>query len=262
MIRNRVDKKTRKGRLARNVAGVLLLVMLYYISSGCPAFSAEDRFRREELAQGIGPAEIHAHISMDNYTVYRERIAQIDDMGVILASDDYGAIVYTYREDTKRQKGTLLYREKTDGVVLCAVPGMLQYSDVKELEYPIKVPLILFDNVPDAVRAELEITLRAYQYSWSSAYEELYSAFANREGEGYFLFSIEPRDDLYKRHFYRAIEDMCDRHGDGFYVDAEGNATYNPTTYTVNFYDQDRNVIATYSGKIQSLVGEAHMERS
>ena len=64
-----IDKNARKKMVALNCIVIFVFLVLYYIVVGCPAFSAADRFRREELAYGVGPAEILAHISMDDYAI-------------------------------------------------------------------------------------------------------------------------------------------------------------------------------------------------
>ena len=147
--------------------------LLWYCFYGAPQFSAEARFRRAEKAELIGPSQILGAIE-EGYNVYLQSFGK-----VVLAEDENHVIAYGgWSKDLWR----MCYRPKMGKVT---VLGLVQASDDTGQKM---TGVVAYDDCPEAVRAELDLTVRT-NYD-NSAFEKTYSLRAQREEEGYFLFKI------------------------------------------------------------------------
>ena len=136
----------RKCRIALNLAAAAVLLMFTYICFGCPAFTLEQQFRREEKAYLLGPSEIITTIELtDN---------EFDRM--IVADDGDGLITYCCDVPGFRWDGGLfVYREKAEGMNLLAMPSY----HFGTFDAYLDLPMVLLHDEPKAIRAELELTL-------------------------------------------------------------------------------------------------------
>lgn len=206
---------------------LLLSVLVFYISIGSPAFGVIHRFRRAEKAQWVGPSTIIGTEELDGVNYDR----------LLLAEDELGVYMYLYKNDSKY--GSLHYREKSGDLTVLAVP---QYASQHGIDR-ISLPIIAFDDCPEAVGAMLEVTV-------SASTTVTYSAEAQRENDGYFCFRIE------QSGWYNQIDALCvlSATGDSRY----GAGTHTPFPGVIRLYDEAGQLIREESFFFLSPTMEAN----
>ena len=173
-IRKRWQRLPVPLRAIINVLGIVLTVFILYVTIGCPPFSVRDAYRRAEKANLVGPSDILAQISPEN-TPYDH---------LVLASDETSVTLFSY---SRKTGGELVYLKKDGNLTLAAAPDNTFYP----LESKAVIPVVLFDNVPNAQRAEVELSLSTM---WQDVpYQKTYILSAERTKPGCFLFTIEAR---------------------------------------------------------------------
>lgn len=172
-------------RAVINLIFTALVLLAFYISVGSPAFTPKQQFRREEKANLVGPATILNTISLESYTGYdfEKLIIGTSEAGVTLFCYNY----YSWRDGHSLKENDFIYRKKMEDVTVLSVPNSMAskylfYYDI------IKIPVVVFDDFPDAVRAELQIEL--YSVDATEPFREEYTLSANRTKKGYFLFTL------------------------------------------------------------------------
>ena len=157
----------------------IAIAFFTYLFCGSPAFTDEQRYRLAERANLVGPAQILdiQDISLPKSYGYN-RIA--------IADDGDGIILYVWNTELKRYD-TLLYRKKVgDVTVYPAQISRFKYDLRGSKE--IVLPVYAFDNFPEAVRAELDLTLNFNLNRKDYTFE--YSLQSEREKAGFFSFYI------------------------------------------------------------------------
>ena len=155
-----------------NLLGILLSLFLIYVMIGTPAFSVRNAFRRAEKANLVGPSEILAQI----------RTKDTPDQHLVLAADDDSVTLFTF---SRSNGGELVYIEKETDLTIAAAPDNTFYP----LESAAVIPVVLFDNDPRAVRAEVDLALSA---EWEGvSYEKTYTLSADRTHDGCFIFTLQ-----------------------------------------------------------------------
>ena len=205
----------------------LLCVLVFYISIGSPAFSLEHMFRRAEKAQCVGPSTILGTEELDGHDYER----------LLLAEDELGVYMYLYQENSKH--GSLHYREKNGDLTVLAVPQYARDFGVDG----ISLPIIAFDDCPEAVSAVLEVTV-------SASTTVVYTAEAHRKNDGYFCFRIE------QSGWYNQIDALCvlSATGDSRY----GAGTHTPFPGVIQLYDEAGQLIREESFFFLSPTMEAN----
>lgn len=221
-----------------NCVLIVSLIPVYYISVGRPPLSPKHQFRRVEKAAMVGPAKILDTISLDEYEGYNaDRL--------LLATSEEGVTLFAYDKKKPEYYSHLIYREKQGDITVLAY-GDGGYTSRGYAE----VPIIVFDEYPDAVRAEMKIDLHTPTYielKWS----EQYSLSAEREHEGYFLFTLKIGNGITLSNVDWALDLLAElSSGHGHRDEA--------IPVTVWFYDEDGNMIFERSVVIRSIAGEAH----
>ena len=215
----------------------VVAVPLTYVLLGCPALSVRDAFRRAEKANFVGPSEILAVLKMEG-TTYDQ---------LVLADAGGGVILYGYAglesEDTQ-----FLYLEKTGDFAVAVAPG----DNILWAANEAALPVFLFDDYPDAVRAELEITLHAVYEG--EEFEKTYSLEAQREKAGFFQFSLQARKggrlgaEGYALYLLRIIT--------GYSMADTADVAF---PATVRLYDEAGKLICEKSFSITSAAAKARM---
>lgn len=173
-LRILLSQLPRKVRICLNILVIAVTVFLIYVFAGCPAFTVSTAFRRAEKAQLVGPSEILAQLNPEG-TAYDH---------LVLASTGDSVTLFGYDRWDPRLT-TLVYREKTGPITVAAAPGDTHFW----AEPKASIPVFVFDSHPDALRAELDITLSAtYEGEY---FEKTYCLTAARESSGYFAFTLE-----------------------------------------------------------------------
>ena len=148
-VRRFFDRIPCRLRVAVDLTLAAALLLALYVAAGSPAFGDENEFRRAEKAGMVGPSKL-----MDWVAVQRTWPMVGYDRALI--GDDGDAILfytYTVGQGTSSLEGRLLRREKTDGLLLTPLPSHMVFGLAETL------PLFLFADDPDAVRAEVLLRL-------------------------------------------------------------------------------------------------------
>jgi len=165
---------SKKLRLLRNLLILILLAGAMDFLMADFFIIPEHQFRREERGNLVGPSTI----------LGREEIDLGPFHGMIVAETDKTVILWLYGEDIGRTQ--FICRDKYDDHMLIAPPGTGGYSLVTD---EIHLPLVLFDSMPKAHRAEIEFTLKEWYDGVD--FEKTYRLEAQRGLQGYFLFTLE-----------------------------------------------------------------------
>ena len=164
----------RKVRVLVNLLAIAIVGLALYIFIGCPAFTAEQLYRRLEKSNMVGPAEILTICDIENASYEH----------LLVADDGEGVVLFGY-SNTLGDHHNLVYRKKTGDLTVLAAPDFRFFGAE---EYVLDLPVFLFDEYPAAARAELEMTLST---TLNDVYfEKNYFLESQREGEGYFRFNI------------------------------------------------------------------------
>lgn len=162
--------------IAVHILCIILCIPLIYTFAGSPVFSVQDAYRRAEKANLVGPGEIHGKLKLED----------ADYKWLILASNADGVMLYAY-DGAHSEKNEFFYLEKTGSLTLAAAPG----DELLWVQTEANLPLFLFDEYSDAVRAELELTISA-EYQGESS-QKTYCLEARRENPGYFQFDLSAK---------------------------------------------------------------------
>lgn len=136
------DKIPRKIQVAVNVLLILFFGLLLYILLDAPAFSLEHAFRRMEKRHMVGPSQILGIEQMET-TFADQLVVAKTEKGVILCVDAESMVDHGFS-----------YREMDQDIKVCIAPIFL--SSIRPPNGD-DLTVILFDNYPEAVRAELDI---------------------------------------------------------------------------------------------------------
>lgn len=235
----------RPARIVSNLLLAAVLLGLFYVFRGCPDLNAEQAYRREAARNLVGSGEILGVIPVDEELGYDRLLA---------AETQEGVILYCYRESSmglfggrySSIEGTLTYREKAESIAIMAAPA----ANLSLLEEKTEVPVILFDDHPRAVRAELDLTLIAEHYG-GGTYS--YSMEARREQSGLFVFGIAAEGEEAEEK--AALYTLCQMYRD--------NGGFGDTAYpaAVRLYDQQDELLYEQALTLRSAAGEAHARR-
>lgn len=194
-------------RSVRILSNLLLVVFLFfavYLFRGCPSLTAEQAYRRAVAGEMVEPGEILGTVLGEPYIESRSTslgdsfIQRNYHYKIIVAENSEGVMLYRYREEDIGSWGqsqnsfgdcSFSYREKGEYITL--IVGELKWLPY-ETNYYIEFPVILFDDFPKAVRAELDLYMDAKNYDVEETYE--YHLEAQRKQGGFFEFRITAGD--------------------------------------------------------------------
>lgn len=233
--------------------GISLATFLLYIFIGAPPLSEEHAYRRAERANLVGPAKILDII--DLAPVVDEHYSRM-----IIANDGDAVILYMWDAQHNLSE-KLVYRQKQGAVTVFAAPyELFLYST----DHEFKIPIILFDDFPQAVRAEMEFTLWTIQDSEAIPQVCLpkdYFGEAYRKNDGYFCFYIYSPDFSWIQWTNDSEEPtlstFCKLTGKTF----SRMDTDTTLPVTVRLFDADNQLMHEETVIIRSIIGEAHYER-
>lgn len=251
----------RKIRVFANILAILLVVFILYVLMECPPFTGEQKFRRMEKAELVGPSQILHTMDLEGLG-YQHLVA---------ADDGEGVILFGYRND-HWDPGDLFYREKKGPITVLAAPNYdrpLHYADV------INLPVFVFHDYTNAVRAELELEfgegVEYAQVNWqqedvaiSTTYEKTWHLESDENHSGVFVFNIhvEPDGKLDEQY---GIEVWHPLASEGYAMEIFSNMTDSSQSYytyyipaTVRLYDWNDKLIAEEHLNIRSLGGERY----
>ena len=252
----------RKIRVFANLLAILLVIFILYVLMDCPPFTQEQKFRRMEKAELVGPSEI-LHI-MDTKDLGYQHL--------LVADDGDGVILYGF-SDNRWDDGRLVYRRKQGPVTVLSAPNfgrMLAYAD------EIDLPVFVFHEYPNAVRAELELEFGAgldyAQVYWEqedvvieSSYEKTWYLESDENHGGVFVFNIHAEPDGALEEQY-GMELWHPLGSEGYAMEifsamtdtAQAHYTYYVPA-TVRFYNRNDALIAEEHLNIRSVAGERYI---
>jgi len=171
------DRLPRKTKVLCYILCILLLVFLIYVFRGAPSLSWQHRYRRIEKAHLIGPGQILGHEEVSGY-LYKD---------AVLARTKEAVIITTITPELYEHQQLLFLPTEGRRIIVSAAPQVLSKIDNDFIEETVTVFIV--DAYPEAVRAELDLTLY-----WLNASEEVirpeFQLTAEREKEGYFRVDI------------------------------------------------------------------------
>lgn len=256
LIKSKLHKLVQYWHTLSRPLRVLLLIILMciqvpliYICQGCPPLSDEHRYRRVEKAHLVGPAEILdiLEIQPTNYHAYYDRL--------LLARDTDGVIMYIWSTQNDYYEN-LVYRETTGDVTVFAAPYVTTFFQYWNSLKEISLPVILFDDIPQAARAELEVTLSGTLNR--ETFTKTYELEATRNKPGYFCFLLHADSsyELGAEGYVLSIFATCTYNAGAF-----GTDTLNTIPATVRLYNSSDKLIYEESLTLQTLQREALEKR-
>ena len=181
MLFNITNRIPRQIRTICNAVLILLLAVIFYTAIGAPPVTREQAFRRAEKANLTGPSAILLSEDLEHY----------DYDHLILAHSQYGVTTYVSSETWHP---ILCYTEKNGDVTVITAPkGVFNWGSHF---WEVQLPVFVVDDVPDAVRAELEIDITGtYVHNLNGEQLQIpldhhYALEATREHDHFFRFSI------------------------------------------------------------------------
>lgn len=219
--------KHRKLKTCLLIACIPVLVLVFYALLDFKPMPFIAQYRLAEKAAMVGPGEILGISTIKPTpasTAYK----------VVAARTEQGVILY----DSE------LYYRKDLGEPAILVAGSEHYSQFTANS----LPLVLFDEFPEAVWAEIELEVTE-GFGSSSKLGTTYRMEAARQQEGYFLFVMLSGDYFPFLHHFSSF---C----------AGTSSSTQPIPVQVRLYDKDDCLVADLSTHILSPAIIAHREQS
>lgn len=236
----------RKKRIAFLLLGIGVSLLLLYFCCGCPAFTLEQKFRRAEKADLIGPSAILGleYVEMPSYT---QPVFVAEDETTVTLCGCYPVFL----DDNTH----LIHRKKTGDLTIVVWPRTVDTMPYEAFE----VPIFLFDDFPEAKRAELEFTL-----VWDETFSRDCLTEAHREQSGYFRFDIPcPVSKITTDEFGGSEIDGRDAsllYSLALASDYNGGVSRTQFPITVRLYNNREELICEETVIVQSAAAEAHIE--
>lgn len=268
-LREKWSKIPRPLRAVTNSLLILLLLFLKWDSRGRPLPVDEWVYRRMEQQQMLGPGTI-VHELNSHYGLETAPIDQYNEFAYTIVSETENGIIFCGldRYTDGKRKTVMTYQEKTGNITLAVPPTDIW--DWANWNWEFYLPIYVFHEHPDAVRAEVDLTIRGvWETNYNSdtirethqePYEKTYSLKSIHQTEDFFLFRIEVPDIIEQAHRIegylvtqpeRVFETMQGVEGDapqllsrllnpGMYANVQGGSAEG----TIRLYDEDDNLIA------------------
>lgn len=208
---------------------VIVLAIAYYIALGCPTLTFQQEFRRAEKAHLVGPSTIVDTMNRE-YNEFDKMIVSETEEGICFFGRYYDH--YPYSAPFAEKQYLFSYVEKTGDLTIAAAPNVWGPT-WSFTNLPQQVPVYLFTEEQDAVRAEVEITVPG------DLTKHTFQADADRLDSGVFLFWFEAdtENGLSALYFF-SYSTGGHKHG---WVSDEELAIVFPAT--VRLYDESENLI-------------------
>lgn len=229
-------------RIGINLLGIAICILAVYTYVGAPTSSVEADFRRYEKSNMVGPSEILATVNLETgFDSYQK---------MIIGDDGDGVVFYCY-DHVEQDDPVLIYREKTGDITVLGAPYPI---DARTRMIKSQYPIYVFDNYPDAVRAEMEVTLSAEYFGES--FEKTYSLTANRVNDGYFQFILGTtnRRGLGIEGYAIQLFALISGYEGKYYRDLS-------IPVTVRLYNDSGKLLCERSLEVTSVMTQAHRQR-
>lgn len=226
-----LDRIPRKRQVAVNLICIVVCLFLLYIFVDAPTFTLEWAYRRAERRNLVGPGTILGIEELD---------CMWDDT-IVIAETGEGVILFTKKHDENTPVNTLVYRERESDVMVCGTPQWLSSIFPPEGD---DLTLVIFDDYPEAVRAELDIELYWQDAQSQKEYRYRYSLDGSRKNPGYFRLDLDyqwkEESGLTEHPENQTIRQFAFRCQDPSYRAPKGEYPA-----TVRFYGEDGTLLLT-----------------
>lgn len=254
-----LSSRQRSLRACIYTALTLLGAAACYWWMGSPSLTAEHDFRRLERANMVGPSKIVDTLSHDEYGEFEQ---------VIVGETLNGILFYTVHE---LYGSNLYYREKAEDITVLAAPTV-SFGNWGNQYQKKELPIYLFTKYPNAVSADLEITVSGTWIGYvanetvTEDFSRSYTLSGTKHENGYFLFWIEipeaqSNGDDSQASVHRAdgfapqyLSMVC--HG----ISRNGNHQNGTIPATIRLYDKNHELILEKEFTVCSPSAEAHLE--
>ena len=245
----------RQVRICVNILIILFLLLIFYVSIGSPVFTLEQRFRRAEKARLVGPGEI---VDQTQWGLY----SQFTDM--LVAETERGVMFYGYWDQKYplEDYDVFSYREKTGKLTFLAPPS-LGFSWAFD-SFGRTVPLYLFDDYPEAVRAEASVHAKgAYQINGEhNPFDMRFEISADRFSDGVFRFLLELEGGQpLKLAAAQMLTEISTTAESWPYANTKGFYKEPHANITIRLYDAEDNLIVEEDLVLRTVAGEAQAKR-
>ena len=271
-LRQALDRIPRIVRILIDLLLAAVLLLCWYIAKGSPAFGEEATFRRAEQAAMVGPS-----VLLDR--LYTRSDWPFVNYNLLLIGDDGDSVLFYTMQTGKRSTSmdnVLTRREKTDGVLLTALPSDAVFSHY--LETALSVPLLLFVDDPAAVKATVRLTMsdgsvltmtqiRDWHNSGLIRESERGGSMTGNVRERFFLFVhpvfTDPQRDWAAEYEQFGTDDEWQTDWiDLLYTNARHAGSSGEWPAVVELYDADDRLIRTVDYTIRSRAGDAQAGRA
>lgn len=240
------NRLSRPNRIWILVLGIICLLLMLYTFTGSPSLTIEPQFRRAEKAHLVGPSDILGYTEL-------ETDLRGGHWNMLIADDGEGVIFYcyAYSDPSKIRDTELIYRKKTGDLTVLSAPYP---QDDRTGLTTAALPVFLFDEYPEAVRAELDITLSiTYRGEF---FEKTYCLSSVRENPGYFQFTLSTANlqGLGIEGYAIQVLTLISTYGGRTMPDVSFPAA-------VRLYNSENELICEESLEITSVVQQAHDAR-
>lgn len=236
------QKIPRSVRICINLLGITACLLALYTYFGAPTFSVEKDFRRLEKSNMVGPSEILATVNLESgFDSYQK---------MIIADDGAGIIFYCY-DHVDQDDPVLIYREKTEDITVLGSPYPI---NTRTRMFKSQYPIYVFDEYPDAVRAEMDVTLSAEYFG--ETFEKTYSLTANRVHPGYFQFilGVTSRRGLGIEGYAIQLFALISGYEGKYYRDLA-------VPVTIRLYNDAGKLLCERSLEVTSVMTQQHLQR-
>lgn len=237
-IRNLIYRIPKPLRAFAGFLVICILVCLIYISVGFSSRSFEQEFRRVEQMNMVGPSTIVSQFDVNNSLDFQELIVGETDEGVVF----FSRIKLDYSNTGSRYSYAYYYREKSEDITVLAAPPPLHFM------MGDKLPVFVFDDYPEAVYAELTVTIDGVDsYTVDGVlqkkeYSKTFFAKNDRSADGHFMFTLEALvSDKYQIE-QDALELFSEVCANSVFL-KENVLAVTDITAKVKLYDKDRCVV-------------------
>lgn len=238
ILKNLLNRIPRPVKAVFCAVCVVVLAIAYYIALGCPTFTFKQEFRRAEKVNLVGPSTIVDTLGRE-YSEFDKMIVGETQYSVCFFGRYYNSS--PYNDPFAEKQYLFTYVEKTGDLTISAAPNIRTHFWVTP-GYEQSLPVYLFVEEQDAIRAEVEITVAgAFNYyndnkTVKSRFKRTFVGNATRSDTGVFEFWFSADD----QHGLAALAHLSTATGGSVY----GHITDDTSILAkVRLYDQEKNLI-------------------
>lgn len=242
-------KLNRRMRILRNLLVFLISVLVLAVVC-LPALLPRLDMLAKERSALVGRSTVIDTLNNRQYSEFDR---------LYVGKTDHGFTFYALYDGWETR---FFYREKTGSLTVLAAPA--RTSNWKYQTMDKVLPVYIFDEYPDAVRAELELTIAsngADIYYYGSDFNIAFHAQAAREQDGFFRFMIPVREDGsaadselgIRGEALQMFSKICNYSNDSY--------AYQQVLATVRLYNEHGRLIHSEEQIIRTPAGNAHAAR-